>query len=95
MPASGVDDIRHAGALEDYAGVGAPWTAEKVCTSGHGVAGGRGDSGLVDHVVASVVGCASGGGDVALRGCEDADVDLFEPSLRGLAEDEVGRALDV
>ena len=95
VPASGIDDVSHARALEDHAGEGTPRATEIVCTSCDGVSRGGSDGGLVDHVVACVVGGASGGGDITLGGCQDADVDLLEPGLGVLAEDEIGGALDV
>lgn len=95
VPTSAIDDIAQACALEDHAGESSPRTTEIVCTSSDGVSGGGGDGRLVDHVVACVVGGASGGGDVTLGSCEDADVDLLEPGLGVLAEDEIGGALDV
>lgn len=95
VPASAIDDIAQACALEHYAGESSPWTTKIVCTSSDGVPSGSGDGRLVDHVVACVVGGASGGGDVTLGGREDADVDLLEPGLGVLAEDEIGGTLDV
>jgi len=95
VPSSSINNIRHARALENHTRVSAPRTTEEVCTSGHGVASSGRDGRLVDHVVSGVVGSASGSGDVALGGGEDADVDLLEPGLGVLAEDEIGGALDV
>lgn len=95
VPASTIDNISHAGALEDHASESTPWATEVVCASGDRVASGGGDGGLVDHVVSVVVGSTSGSGDVALGGGKDADVDLFEPGLGVLAEDEIGGTLDV
>lgn len=95
VPASTIDNISHARALEDHASESSPRTTEIVSTSGDGVPSSSGDGRLVDHVVACVVGGAAGGGDVALGGREDADVDLLEPGLGVLAEDEIGGALDV
>ena len=95
VPASAIDDIAQACALEHHAGESSPWTTKIVCTSGDGVSGSGGDGRLVNNVVACIVGGASGCGDVTLGGREDADVDLLEPGLGVLAEDEIGGALDV
>lgn len=95
VPARAIDDISHARALEDNTRESSPRTTEEVRASGHRVPRSGGDGGLVDHIVSSVVGSAAGSGDVALGGREDADVDLLEPSLGVLAEDEIGGTLDV
>jgi hypothetical protein len=95
VPARSINDVRHARALENHTCVSAPRTTEEVCTSSHGVTSGGRDGRLVDHVVSGVVGCTSGSRDVALGSGEDADVDLLEPGLGVLAEDEIGGTLDV
>lgn len=95
VPASAIDDISHARALEHHAGESSPRATEVVGTGGDGVSGSSGDGRLVDNVVACVVGGAAGGGDVTLGGREDANVDLLEPGLSVLAEDKIGGALDI
>lgn len=95
VPASAIDNVSHARALENHTSESSPRTSEEVRASGHRVSRSGGDGGLVDHIVSGVVGSAAGSGDVALGGREDADVDLLEPGLGVLAEDEIGGTLDV
>lgn len=95
MPASSVDHVAHATALEYRSGVGAPRAPEVVRASSDRVPGGGGDSALVDDVVAGVVGRATRGRDGTIGSREDTDVDLIEPSLGCLTEDEVNGTLDV
>lgn len=82
MPASRVDNVSHAGLLEEGARIRLPWSAE--------VVGARGDiltvlgshSAVVDDVVrVAGGGVTARGGDGAVGCCEDADVDLVEPCL--------------
>lgn len=76
--------------MEDHARVLAPRAAEVVRPGLDGVAIRCFDGGGVDdEVVGGVFGVAAAGGDVALVGFEEFDVDAVEPRGGFLAENEV------
>lgn len=93
-PAGRVDDARQAGALEAHARVVPPRPAEVHAAVRDGVPPGRAHLAVGDDVVrrAGVALAARGRQPAVVRG---GDGRVGDPRARVLAEDEVGRALDV